>query len=372
MPLSAIEKKYPWFYEMTRYRFGLRGDDRPDSAELGFPVPSRLPVKQYGDLYAEWDKFKLWEPWYYDQGHKPPRPKGLWGRQPNGTNVPDWAWRIGKEKARHDHAANPHPFPPAPHNPAFTLIPSKTKNKPGMYYYTYVNSIADPVAHCAQNKLWAALLVHELARAPEPSYDTQEQRKALQAAGVTVIASGWVESGYNLEAQAEAAARFSAGFDEYMLNAEASWAYVPGQPTTGFDAMGKFAPLLRSALGPKMPISLSCMWGQVTWLRPLLEAGLSCVRPQCYMNQWQHMVPGPWVGDPLGAVGRLGLPQNDLPAGLPAHMVDPTYGTYGSFFLDARNNVPFHRAAQQAGAGSGSIWAAEFVPAAQYPVVATY
>jgi hypothetical protein len=248
------------------------------------------------------------------------------------------------------------------------MVPSKSKGRNGLYFYTYVNASAaggeaGVIALAKKYDLWVALLVHELGRAPEPSYDTDAQRRRLQSEGITVVASGWVDSTYDLNLQAEAAAHYSQGYDEYMLNAEASWAYVPGQPTDGFAAMGAFAPLLRQKLGPAMPISLSCMWGQVTWLRPLLQAGLSAVRPQCYLNQWGHM-------NPADAMMHLAQDQGDLPGGIEPGMVEATYGKYGEFMQPLSTWTAQDDAAVAKGMKARSVWAGEFCDPNDYAWVA--
>ncbi len=345
--MTILRPKHPWpayFPQLSRHYFGL-------AEAPAHPKPTPRWILD------QWSAFERWYDWH---SHGGPRPRGVW------TVVPSWAsvgdpgfspWVLAREKAAHDHISHKTPSG----FPSFPTVHSKTKGRGGLHCYVAANAGGgfDRVVQLAkEHNLWVGLLVHELDRAPIPTYDTWAQLRALKQAGVTAVATGWVESGYDLRAQAKAAAYWSQGFDEYMINAEASWAWT-GPTSPGFARMGEFAPMLRDELGADMPLSLSCMWGQVTWLKPLLQAGLSTVRPQCYLNQFDHMVPGPWLNDKLGAIGRLEQAQGDLPSGLPASWVEATYGRYGDFYQPLATWTAQDQAALAAGMKARSAWSAE-------------
>lgn len=331
-----------WFVPLSIYKF--TGGTKPKAPRIVKGGPLQW-------VLDEWEKFALWNKWKNEGG---PRPKGIWAK------VPDWAWRVRRELGRTNHVKMEIEAPTS----AWPTVPAQTAGRCGLYFYTYDNkpmSDGELIQLCHQHNLWVALLTWELDRRPNPAYDTETTRQRLQAAGITVVSSGWVEAGFDHDAQARAAAQFSQGYDEVLINAEASWSY----PAPGFSAMGSFAPKLRQAIGPRMPLSVSCLWGQQSWWRPLLEAGMAIVRPQPYMNEWPHQ-------DVAESVVRCGWDQNDLKGGVPAKMVEPTLGNYGAHLMSVDEYEPRVRAALALGAPAVSTWAAEYLPVAQYAKFATF
>jgi hypothetical protein len=340
----AVPKVLPdWFYPLTRRKYGLT-PTRPKA-------PRIIAGGQYQWVLDEWARFDKWTKWKTSGG---PRPAGIW------RAVPTWAWKLRAERAKQVHVdivIEPGSWP-------FKAVPSKTAGRCGLYFYTYDNKPMDDatlISLCKQHNLWVALLTWELDRDPVPKYNTEAVRQRLQGQGITVVSSGWVEAEFDHQAQAVAAAQHSVGYDEVLINAEASWGY----PAPGFSAMGSFAPKLRTAIGPNMPLSVSCLWGQQTWWKPLLEAGMSVVRPQPYMNEWPHQ-------DVAECVARCGWSQSDLKGGIPAHMVEPTLGTYGAHLMSMTDYAGRVAAAIQLGARACSTWAAENLPVPEYPMLASF
>lgn len=283
------------------------------------PYPAHLTVHDYAWFFDEKERARVWRLWL-KAGRPAPRPSILWRNAAGKAVSPTWAGRLNRALDAHAQPApTPAPTPQPP--PQFKLVPSKTTGRNGLYFYDYPNANIPEsrlIELCRQHNLWIALLVHELDRAPIPDFNADATRRRYQAAGVTVVATGWLDSGVDLAAQAAAAARFSQGYDEYMGNMEASWKWEAG--ADAFNRMSTFAPMLRRELGPTMPLSVSCEWGQVSAWRPLLEAGLSAIRPQCYLDEWGHMAPAE-------AIVRARWAQSDLPGGVPASVkVEPTYG----------------------------------------------
>lgn len=299
-----------WFWPWTMHRFGL--GSRP-------PYPKHITTREYQWVLDEWERARIWMLWV-KAGRPAPRPPSLWRNKDGKAISPPWAVKLNRLLATTSHPVPP-PTGTTPPPDKFKPVLSDTVGRSGLYFYDYPNSNIDEqriIELCLQFDLWVALLVHELARAPEPDFNANETRKRYQARGVTVVATGWLDSNYDLDAQADAAHRFSQGYDEYMGNMEATWKWEYGQ--AAFDKMELMAPKLRAALGPTMPLSVSCEWGQVSKWRPLLEAGLSAIRPQCYMDEWPHM-------SPKEAIVRAHWAQGDLPNGIPASChVEPTYG----------------------------------------------
>jgi hypothetical protein len=298
-----------WFAPWTLHRFGL--GPRP-------PYPKHI-TKEVQWVLDEWERARVWMLWV-KAGRPSPRPAILWRNKTGEAISPSWAVKLRRALDEHKPHPDPPPIQPTPVD-HFKLVPSKTVGRSGLYFYDYPNSNIDEariIQLCKEHNLWIALLVHELGRAPQPDFNADETRKRYQAQGITVVATGWLDSNYDLDAQADAAHRLSQGYDEYMGNMEATWKWEYGQDA--FNKMDTMAPELRSALGPNMPLSVSCEWGQVSKWRPLLEAGLSAIRPQCYMDEWPHM-------SPKEAIIRARWGQGDLPNGISSTCkVEPTYG----------------------------------------------
>ena len=300
-----------WFWPWTLHRFGLGA--RP-------PFPAHITTREYKWVLDEWERYRVWDLWI-KAGRPAPRPEILWRNGRGSAVSPTWAVKLRALLA--SNAAHPIPPPIVPTPPVehFKVVPSKTVGRSGLYFYDYPNSNIDEgtiIRLCKEHNLWIALLVHELARAPEPDFNANATRQRYQSQGITVVATGWLDSNYDLDSQAAAAGHYSQGYDEYMGNMEATWKWEYGQ--AAFSKMNVMAPLLRAALGPEMPLSVSCEWGQVSKWRPLLEVGLSAIRPQCYMDEWPHM-------SPKEAIIRAHWTQGDLPNGIPSTCkVEPTYG----------------------------------------------
>jgi hypothetical protein len=247
---------------------------------------------------------------------------------------------------------NPNPAP-GPSPSAWPTVPSKTRGKNGLYFYN-LNDIAQAIEFAHDHNLWIAILVNETNLTPwqdgrRPEEAIFAERDRIKAAGVTCVASGWAEPFGDLDAQAEFIGHMSQGFDEYMLNIEAAWVYDAG--VEAFMRSDIFAPKLRHAIGPNMPLSINADWGNNVHWRPWLEAGASAFRYQCYMNEWPHK-------NPKEAIELLGRAQADLPGGIPMNMREVTYGKYSSHNQPLETWTPQDDAA---GKPPRSCWASEFV-----------
>jgi hypothetical protein len=204
--------------------------------------------------------------------------------------------------------------------------------------------------------MWVAFLTHNCLEAATETNNPPGWRERLQAAGVTVVASGWSDPRLDLVAQADAVAHFSAGFDEYIANLEngPGWGY----PGAGFLASDSYAPMIRART--KIPISVSIEWGEALHFKPWLDIGMEVVRPQCYVND--H----PWM-TPAEAVKRAEQAQADLPAGLRADQVEPSYGTWGSSPKPMSEYTQLHFASP---CKAASCWAGEFLDEPEIDVLA--
>ena len=254
-----------------------------------------------------------------------------------------------------DHDAV-NPKPPEP-TPEFPTVPSRSVGKNGLYFYNLYD-VQGAINFAKANNLWVAILVNECEFTPQregsrlPESYIFGLRDQLKAAGVLTIASGWAEPYGDLDAQAQFIGHMAQGFDEYLLNIEAAWAYEAGA-----DAFGRsdiFAPKVRAALGPNMPLSLSCDWGNNIHWKPWLDVGASAVRVQCYTNEWPHK-------NPKEAIELLGRDQHDLVGGVPASMREVTYGKYGAYLQPLSQWTSLD---DQAGKPPRSVWAAEFADSA--------
>jgi len=248
---------------------------------------------------------------------------------------------------------------------AWPTVASKTRGKNGLYFYNWPGALgeAEVIRLAKQHGLWVAILVNETDHTPMrsgqyiPEAEIFGIRDRIKAAGVTVVASGWADPSVDLDRQAATIGRMSQGFDEYLLNIEAAWAWThnpAADPTPGFLASAAFAPKVRAALGPNMPLSISIDWGNAIHFKPWLEAGASAVRVQSYLNQWTHKTP-------LRALELLGQAQGDLPQGVPPSMREVTYGKYGAW---QQPLTSFSALDDEAGRPPRSVWAAEFCDAA--------
>lgn len=246
--------------------------------------------------------------------------------------------------------ADPVPMAPPPPPSGFPTVPSQTVGRNGLYFYNLWD-VGKAIYYAKQYGFWVAILVNETARTPmrdgaplSKSY-IFDQRDRFKQAGVPVIASGWATPD-NLDAQAAFIGEMAQGFDEYMLNIEADWAY----PAPGFSVNDVFAPKVRAALGPAMPLSLCIDWGNPVHFTPWLNAGCSAVRVQCYLEQYPHK-------NPADALVKLKQAQHDLPNGVPDGMGEIVYGKYGDFRKPLSSWTAQDDAA---GKPPRSVWAAEF------------
>jgi hypothetical protein len=238
---------------------------------------------------------------------------------------------------------------PPPRQPAVTGPPVK-----GLYFYSAANTPGgvDRIITNARRYgfTWVAFLTHEGPAIVGPLYNPPGWRERLQAAGLKVCASGWL-TGSNEAAEARAAADSSAGFDCYIANAEAAFAFDGGD----FYASDRFVAAFRQLTA--IPGRVSIMWGQAAHFRPWLANGFREVMPQAYANQWPHM-------HPCQSVALAGRPQHDLPDGVPAAQVEPTLGFYWGATADLY--LPLLGECRLAGF---SVWAAEFLTDRDYELL---
>lgn len=232
-------------------------------------------------------------------------------------------------------------------------VPSPTRGKNGLYYYT-LTDVAAAIRLAKAHGLWIAILVNETDQTPMregqriPESEIFAARDAIQNAGVTCVATGWAEPFGNLDSQAQFIGHMAQGFDEYGLNIEFAWTYEAGVPA--FSQSDVFAPKVRAALGPRMPLSLCPDWGNNIHWRPWLEAGMSAVRVQCYLNEWPNKTP-------RSGMDLLGRDQHDLPGGVPVPMREVVYGKYGAHLQPLPT---WTQQDNEAGQPPRSVWAAEF------------
>ena len=333
-----------WFMPLMRRSFGI-GPRPPDAPR---PAP-----KWFLD---EKNRFIVWIHWLA-AGRPTPRPSILWRNAEGKAISPKWAGDLRKAliaagKLPGDDPPVPTPIPPKP--VVVPKPPSKTAGKNGLYYYnaTIDQGIAMAKAHGLS---YIAILVNETNLTPyrdgrRPEGDIFAERDRIKNAGLLAIATGWAEPFGDLEAQAQFIGHMAQGFDEYMLNIEAGWTF-----DAGIDAFLKsdvFAPRLRHYLGPDMPLSICPDWGNNIHWKPYIDAGLSAIRVQCYMNEWPHKDPKRGLGE------LLDRPQHDLPNGVPKGISrEACYGKYA-----AHNDALSNWSAQDDAAGRPprTVWAAEF------------
>jgi hypothetical protein len=343
----AAPKVLPaWFVPWTWHRFGL--GPRP-------AFPTHITTHEYKWVLDEWQRFITWEAWVV-AGRPGQRPDILWRNASGRAISPTWATRL----FRILHPVNPPPPPPPPPPPTstFPMVPSKTRGRNGLYFYNLQN-IEAVARYALQHNLWVGLLVNETNFTPwqdgrRPKEAVWAEARALKNAGVTVVATGWAEPFGDLEAQAAFIGEMYHGggdlYDEYMLNIEAGWVFEAGYEA--FSKSDVFAPKLRAHLGPNVPLSLCPDWGNNIHWRPYLEAGMSAVRWQCYLNEWPHK-------SPLRAIGELSdRAQHDLPNGIPKNVErGVVYGKYPA------HNQPLNSWTAQddeAGQPPRSVWPGEF------------
>lgn len=358
MSLTTPKQPWPvWLPAVTRLHFGI-----PATKPPGTP---KIRKDGWVDLLV-WQPFERWNAWI-DAGKPAPRPKDVWVKVPSwaSTGEPDFSpWKLRGERYRQAHSSNP---PPKPKPPGPTATPAKwptvkseTAGRNGLYFYNWPGRLGEAriITLAQQLNLWVAILVNELDRtpmrndAPIPDGELAGIRDRLKAADVTAVATGWADPGYDLDAQAHAIGRLARGWDEYMLNIEAAWAWQGSPATAGFLTSERLAPKVRDQLGPDAPLSVCIDWGNAIHFRPWLQAGTSTFRVQCYLNEWPHKTP-------KGALDLLRWPQADLPDGVPAGMGEIVYGRYGSGATDAPLAL-WTPQDDEAGRPPRSSWAAEF------------
>lgn len=318
-----------WFVPLTRYKYGLL------PAQPAHPKPSPAWVLE------QWHQFDLWNAWRSHGGKRPP----VW------TTVPTWAWNLRAELLK-----KPPPPPPPPPS-KWPTVQSKTAGKNGLYYYNLWN-VDEAIAQAKAHGLWIAILVNETDMTPQregariPEGEIFAIRDRIKGAGVTCVATGWAEPFGDLHAQAQFIGHMAQGFDEYGLNIEVGWAYESG--IAAFSKSDEFAPLLRSALGPNMPLSICPDWGNNIHWKPWIQVGLSAVRVQCYLNEWAHK-------SPKTGMALLGRDQADLPGGIPVLMREVVYGKYGAHNQPLSTWTAYD---DEAGQPPRAVWAAEYADAA--------
>ena len=267
------------------------------------------------------------------------------------------------------HAAtNPGPVPgptpgPIPTPNPFPTVKSPTAGRNGIYYYNATPDIlASHLPLLKQHNMWCAILVNETDLTPyrngarlSNSY-LFAMRDQIKSHGVTAVATGWAEPFGNLDSQAAKIGEMSQGFDEYMLNIEAAWVYEAGPDA--FARSDIFAPKVRAAIG-NQPLSVCPDWGNNVHWHPWLMAGMSAVRWQCYLNEWEHKTPLRCIyGKPDNFMQRG---QHDLPAGIPQAIASEI--CYGKYTPGTPKNRPLSTWTaydDQAGKPARSCWAGEF------------
>lgn len=236
-------------------------------------------------------------------------------------------------------------------------VPSKTVGRNGLYYYN-LTDVGTAISLARQYNLWIGVLVNETDLTPArddgrlPESYIFGLRDQIKGAGVTCVATGWAEPFGDLDAQAQFIAHMSQGFDEYLLNIEAGWAWEAG--LEAFQKSDYFAPKLRAALGPQMPLSVCQDWGNNIHWKPWLEAGMSAARTQCYCGEWPHKTP-------VTGLALLGRDQGDLPGGVPVSMREIVYGKYR---MNPQPLSAWTGLDDEAGKPPRSVWAAEFADGA--------
>lgn len=325
-----------WFVPLMEYSQGVRA----------VKPPHPQPAPQY--FLLEKKKFENWMKWV-DAGRPQPRPRTFW------KSPPAWTWVIRKAILK----TRPQQQLAHAYSPTDSRLP--TKGRKGLYFYNEINAPGFILDAVRQHNWWVALLVHEKGNIVEGLHNHQSVRDDLQKAGITVVASGWIE-GDDPETETSVAALASIGFNEYMANAENPFfGYSSGG--AAFARSSAWAPRFRSKTN--IPISLSVEWGEAIHLKPWLEIekGL-VVRPQCYMNQFAHMTPA-------SAVNLLGMPQADS-SGLRPDQVEPTLGKWGGYDVPISFYFDAWQQAKLAGAVACNVWGGEFMDGADLYEFATF